>query len=87
MLGSDLYYLQKLDAASHPSLNAVLKNDSTTVRKTFSLDDRMMFSATEAASLMNGKAVCKMVEGKEQWLSLNTTKGYNQENEYNQVKM
>lgn len=84
--GSDLYYLQKFDAASHPSLKAVLKNDPATVRKTFSLDDKMAFSATEAASLVNGKAVCKMVEGKEQWLSLNTTKGYNQENEYNQVK-
>lgn len=84
--GSDLYYLQKFDAASHPSLKDVLKNDPAKVRKAFSLDDKIMFSATEAASLVNGKAVCKMVEGKEQWLSLNTTKGYNQENEYNQVK-
>ncbi|GAB3022887.1 hypothetical protein GCM10027051_29590 [Niabella terrae] len=84
--GSDLYYLQKFDAASHPSLKAVLKNDPATVRKTFSLDDKMLFSATEAASLVNGNDVCKMVEGKEQWVSLNTTKGYNQENEHDQVK-
>lgn len=84
--GADLYYLQKFDAVCRPSLQSVLKNDPGTVRKTFSLDDKIVFSATEAASLVNGKAVCKMVDGKEQWLSLNITKGYNQENEYNQVK-
>ncbi len=84
--GTGQYYLQRFDASSRPSLQALLKNEPIQARRSFSLDDKKVFTATEAANLVNGKAVCKEIDGKEQWIMLNNTKGISRENEYHVMK-
>lgn len=77
--GTDVYYFEKFDAVSRPSLDSVLSNDPSCRRHTFSLHDKMRFTANEAANLVNGKSVCKNIDGKETWLLLNATSNYRQQ--------
>lgn len=69
---TDLYYFEKFDAVSRPTLDAILSNDPSCKRHTFSLSDNMRFTAGEAANLVNGKCVCKKVGNKENWVHLNS---------------
>ena len=78
--GADIYYLEKFDASSRLTLQSVLTNDNTTVRQSFSLLDKMKVTAVEAANLVNGRSVCKEVDGKETWLSLDLTRKDKQQN-------
>ncbi len=70
---TDLYYFEKFDAISRPTLESLLSNDPSCRRHTFSLLDQTLFTAGEAANLLNGKCVCKNMEGKESWLMLDAT--------------
>jgi hypothetical protein len=75
---TDLYYFEKFEAISRPTLDSLLKNDPSCIRYTFSLQDQMRFSAGEACNLVNGKCVCKLADGKETWLLLDTANLYSQ---------
>lgn len=70
---TDLYYFDKFEAISRPSLDALLNDDPSCRRHTFSLLDKMDFTGGEAANLVNGKCVCKNINGKETWLFLDAT--------------
>lgn len=71
---SDIYYFEKFDATARPTLQSVLKNDSSSVRQSFSLLDNMNVTAREAANLVNGRAINKEINGKESWLYLDVTR-------------
>jgi len=73
--GSEVYYFEKFQASSRPSVDSLLNNTASVVHKEFSMLDKTRFTAREAANLVNGKAVCKLEDGKENWVYLDATKG------------
>lgn len=81
---TDLYYFEKFDAVSRPTLDALLNNDASCTRHTFYLQDKMRFSAGEATALVNGKCVCKDTDGKETWLMLDAISP-NKQSPFNKV--
>jgi len=68
-----LYHFDRFEAIKLVSLDAVINKDMTCPRHTFSLYDGMPMNATEAAKLINGKSICKSIDGKETWLTLDLT--------------
>jgi hypothetical protein len=67
---TDTYYFEKFDAISSPTLEALLNDDSSTLRKTFHLLDKPDFTSKEAASMVNGKSICKTIDGIDTWISI-----------------
>jgi hypothetical protein len=69
--GTDQYYFEKFEAVARPTLDSLLNRDSTCQRHTFSQVGRgERFTASEADRFVNGKFVCKTIQGKDTWLSL-----------------
>jgi hypothetical protein len=67
---TNLYYFKKFEAVSRPSLEALLNNDINCQRQTFFVHDEYKVNASEAAALVNGRSVCKTIDGEQQWLML-----------------
>ena len=68
---TDIYFLEKFDARSAIPLTPKFKKTESCIEHSFHTNEHPTFSAKEAASLVNGKAVCKEIDGKETWMSLN----------------
>ncbi|WP_440671675.1 hypothetical protein [Chitinophaga sp. 22321] len=71
---SDIYYFDKFAAAATPDLKSVLNHDHATVKQTFSMQSDLLFSAQEAAVLVNKGHICKNIDGREKWVALDLTK-------------
>jgi hypothetical protein len=69
---TDLYYFEKFDAIARPSLDALLNNDPSSCRQTFYVNDELKINAKEAANLVNGKGVCRFLDGEDRWLMLDS---------------
>jgi hypothetical protein len=82
--GSSIYYLEKFEASARPDLDTVLRNQSSRTWTKFSTNGDTSFSAREAHSLVTGKSICKKINGKEAWLTLENT-GVNQPGAFKQV--
>lgn len=74
--GTEKYYFEKFDALARPSLDALLRKDPNCKRHTFSLTNSTRFVAKEAEALVNGKSVCKNVNGKDTWMVLESDGGF-----------
>lgn len=65
---TDLYYFEKFDAISRPSLDSLLNGDVNCQRQTFHVHDNLKINAAEAERLVNGKAIFRRVNGNDAWL-------------------
>ncbi|PSL42814.1 hypothetical protein CLV51_11030 [Chitinophaga niastensis] len=72
--GSDTYYFKQYTASAQPDLKSAMKNDHAVVKQTFSLQNDLAFSAQDAATLVNRRHICKSINGREKWVSLNLSK-------------
>lgn len=71
--GTDQYYFSRFEASSRPTIQALLKNDSTIIKQSFSMTADTTFTATEAANLVNGKYVFKQNPHRDEYVYLNKT--------------
>lgn len=67
---TDLYYFQKFDAVARPSLDALLNRDPSCCKKTFHLNSEVKITAQESGNLVNGKSVCRFLDGEERWIMI-----------------
>ena len=67
-----LYYFESFEAIKLVSLDAVLNKDMSCPRHKFHLQDGVQMNASESAKLVNGKSICKSIDGKETWLVLDS---------------
>ncbi|TXJ29012.1 MAG: hypothetical protein E6Q24_04870 [Chitinophagaceae bacterium] len=81
---SSIYYFEKFEASARPNLDTVLKNQSSRTWTKFSTNGDINFSAREAHSLVTGKSICKNINGRETWLTLDNT-GFSQHDSFKQV--
>lgn len=72
--GSDIYYFDKFAASATPDLKSVINHGHATVKQTFSMQSDLLFSAQEAAILVNKGHICKNIDGGEKWVALDLTK-------------
>lgn len=75
---TNIYYFEKFDAISRPSLDALLNNDPSCTRYTFELTAKIKFNAKEASNLVNGRAVCKSIDDKDTWLMIDASRSSHQ---------
>lgn len=69
---TDLYYFEKFDAIARPSLDSLLTGSVNCPRQSFYVHDALKINAGEADRLVNGKAVYRRINGKDEWLMKDT---------------